>query len=66
MLQISFLRSQCLYLSDLCISSFCREHDPLDEAWVRGSLRGRLEEDVPKKARSFEHHDCFSLSVHSP
>ena len=61
MLQISFLRSQC---------HFCRERDPLEAAWVRGSLRGRLEdllEDVPKKARSFEHHDhCFSLSVHSP
>ena len=25
-----------------------------------------LEEDVPIKARSFEHDDCFSLSVHSP
>ena len=47
MLQISFLRSQC---------HFCRERDPLEAAWVRGSLRGRLEdllEDVPKKARSF-------------
>ena len=42
-----------------------RERDPLDEAWVQGSLGGRLE-DVREKARSFEHHDCFLLSVHSP
>ena len=53
------------YLCDLYCRGHCRERDPLDEAWVRGSLRERLE-DVPKKARSFEHHDCLSLSVHSP
>lgn len=72
MLQISFLRSQCLkYLSDLYafplfVASMILWMRPGFEVVYEDVSRLSLEEDVPKKARSFEHQYCFSLSVHSP
>ena len=66
MLQISFLRSQCLkYLSDLYafplfVASMIRWMRPGFEVVYEDVSRLSLEEDVPKKARSFEHHMIIS------